>query len=82
MLAIILNELEEKISQLSREEQLRLIGRLAHRLREDTTNNKTIKEEFFDDRLVAMANDPAMQAELKQIGAEFAVTEADGLARL
>lgn len=67
MLAIILNELEEKISQLSREEQLRLIERLARRLREDTTNNNTVKEEFFDDQLVAMANDPAVQAELKQI---------------
>lgn len=67
MLASVLSELEEKISQLSREEQLRLIERLARRLREDTTNNNTVKEEFFDDQLVAMANDPAVQAELKQI---------------
>lgn len=66
MLAIILNELEEKINQLSREEQLRLIERLARRLHEGTTNNKTVKEEFFDDQLVAMANDSAIQAELKQ----------------
>jgi len=82
MLAIILNELDEKISQLSREEQLRLIERVVRRLREGTTNNNSAKEEFFEDQLVSMANDPAMQAELKKIDQEFAVTEADGLARL
>jgi hypothetical protein len=29
--------------------------------------------------LIAMASDPAIQQELQQIDAEFAVTEADGL---
>jgi len=82
MFAIVLTELEEKISQLPHEEQLRLIERIVRRLREGTPNNNSAKEEFFEDQLVAMANDPAMQAELKQIDQEFAVTEADGLARL
>ena len=43
MLAIILNELEEKISQLPRKEQLRLIERLVRRLREGTTNSNAAK---------------------------------------
>jgi hypothetical protein len=82
MLAIILTELEEKIGQLPREEQFRLIERLVRRLREDATNGNAVKEEFFEKQLIAMANDPAMQAELKQINEEFAITEADGLARV
>ncbi len=81
MLAIILNEIEEKVSQLSREEQLWLIERLVRRLREDSKNQNSFDREFFDSQLIAMANDPEIQAELKQIEQEFATTEADGLAR-
>jgi len=82
MLAIVFTELEEKISQLPHEDQLRLIERIVRRLREGATNNNSAGEELFNDQLVAMANDPAMQAELKQIDEDFAITEADGLARL
>lgn len=67
MLAIILNEIEEKVSQLSREEQLWLIERLVRRLREDSKNQNSFDREFFDNQLVAMANDPEIQAALKQI---------------
>ncbi len=81
MLAIILNEIEEKVSQLSREEQLWLIERLVRRLREDSKSQNSFDREFFDNQLIAMANDPEIQAELKQIEQEFAITEADGLAR-
>ncbi len=82
MLAIILNEIEQKVSQLSHEEQLWLIERLVRRLREGANNNNSSKPDFFDDQLAAMANDPEIQAELRQINEEFAITEADGLARL
>lgn len=82
MLAIILNEIEQKVSQLSHEEQLWLIERLVRRLREGSNNNNSSKPDFFDDQLAAMANDPEIQAELRQINEEFAITEADGLARL
>ncbi len=82
MLAIILNEIEQKVSQLSHEEQLWLIERLVRRLREGSKNNNSSKDDFFDAQLAAMANDPEIQAELRQIDEEFAITEADGLARL
>lgn len=82
MLAILLNEIEQKISQLSREEQLWLIERLVRRLREGAINHNSSQPDFFDAQLAAMANDPEIRAELKQIDEEFAITEADGLARL
>jgi len=81
MLAIILNEIEQKVSQLPHNEQLWLIERLVRRLREGANNNFS-KPDFFDAQLTAMANDPEIQAELRQIDEEFAITEADGLARL
>jgi hypothetical protein len=55
--------------------------RLVRRLREDSKNQNSFDREFFDNELIAMANDPEIQAELKQIDQEFAVTETDGLAR-
>jgi len=82
MLAIILNEIEQKVSQLSHEEQLWLIERLVRRLREGSKNHNPSKPDFFDAQLAAMANDPEIRAELRQIEEEFAITEADGLARL
>jgi hypothetical protein len=81
MRAIILNEIEEKVSQLTHEEQLWLIEGLVRRLREDSKNPNSFDQEFFYNQLVVMANDPEIQAELKQIDQEFAITEADGLAR-
>jgi hypothetical protein len=33
----------------------------------------------IEDELIAMANDPEIRRELKQIDEEFACTEADGL---
>lgn len=76
MVAIILNEIEQKVSQLSREEQLWLIERLVRRLRESTTNNNFSKQDFFDDQLAAMANDPEIRAELRQIDEEFAIEKS------
>jgi hypothetical protein len=43
--------------------------------------HRTVDREFFDNQLIAMATDPEIQAELKQIEQEFAITEADDLAR-
>jgi hypothetical protein len=82
MLAIILNEIEQKVSQLSHEDQLWLIERLVRRLREGSKNSNSAKPDCFDTQLAAMANDPEIRAELRQIDKEFAITEADGLARL
>lgn len=70
-----LEQIEADIAHLSLEEQLWLMEHLAHRIRTRTLQTPTIPES----ELAAMAHDPAIQRELQQINAEFAVTEADGL---
>ncbi len=70
-----LQHIEADIDQLSLAEQLWLLERLAHRIRERSSRKLIVQE----DDLAAMATDPAIQQELQQIDSEFAVTEADGL---
>ena len=70
-----LSELATKITQLSQEEQLWLIEKLAHSLRETQLKDQTVS----GNQLVAMASDPEIQSELRQIAQEFAFTESDGL---
>ena len=70
-----LDTIEAAIEQLSLPEQLTLMERLASRIRSRTLRAPAAR----DSDLAAMANDPDMQRELRQIEAEFAVTEADGL---
>ncbi len=70
-----LERLETDIAQLSLAEQLWLMERLAHRIRQQALRPLRVQ----DDDLAAMAADPAIQSELQQIDAEFAITELDGL---
>jgi hypothetical protein len=70
-----LDRIETDIAQLSFAEQIWLMERLAHRIRQHTLRPLLVQ----DDDLAAMAADPAIQSELQQIGAEFAVAELDGL---
>jgi hypothetical protein len=70
-----LERIETDIAQLSLAEQLWLMERLLHRIRQHTLRPLVVK----DDDLVAMAADPAIQAEIQHIDAEFAPTELDGL---
>ena len=70
-----LETVEAAIDQLSLWEQLLLMEHLASRIRSRTLRAPTVDE----DDLATMANDPAILSELKQIEAEFAPTEADGL---
>lgn len=70
-----LSQMEDNISQLSLDEQLWLVERLVHNIRETTSK----KKHHFDNNLAAMANDPQIQSELRKIEEEFAYTEADGL---
>jgi hypothetical protein len=72
-----LERIEADIAQLSLAEQLWLMERLAQRIRTRTLQMPTVQES----KLAEMAHDPAIQRELQQINAEFAVTEADGLDR-
>lgn len=75
MMTSLLERVEADIDRLSLTDQLWLMERLAHRIRERT--RPTLIGHESD--LIAMASDPAIQQELQQIDAEFAVTEADGL---
>jgi hypothetical protein len=61
-------EIERAIASLSAREKLWLLERIAHQLREP--DEAEVSE---------MANDPEIQAEVKAINLEFALTEMDGL---
>lgn len=69
------SQIEESFSQLPMSEQLRLIERLVHRVREKTLT----KSQELDDQLTLMAADPQIQSELQEIQSEFALAESDGL---
>jgi hypothetical protein len=70
-----LERLEAELDELSWSEQVWLLERLARRIREQSLTS-TIDA---DDQLAAMADDPDIQRELRQIAEEFAHTEADRL---
>jgi hypothetical protein len=70
-----LETIETAIDQLSLREQLMLMERLASRIRTRTLGTPAVDE----NALAAMAQDPAIQRELRQIETEFSVTETDGL---
>jgi len=74
MNTMVLSQIEENIYELSLDEQLWLIERLAQHIR----NAVAIKDNI-EMQLMAMANDPEIQHELQIIEKEFAVAEADGL---
>jgi hypothetical protein len=71
----ILTQMENNIGRLSLAEQLWLMERLVQRIKENTINEKS----RFESDLVAMANDPQIQRELREIEEEFAFAESDGL---
>ena len=73
-----LETIEAEINQLPLSEQLWLIERLVNRIRARAGSAPTASETD----LAAMAGDPAIQRELRQLDAEFAGTEADGLDRV
>ncbi len=75
-----LSEIEKSISLLSYEEQLWLVERIIHNLRVTrSSTNLTDQPRSVEQQLLEMANDPAIQEELKAIDREFAMTEMDGL---
>jgi hypothetical protein len=65
-----LETIETAIDQLSLMEQLTLMERLASRIRSRTLGSPAVD----DNLLAAMAEDPAIQRELRHIETEFAVT--------
>jgi hypothetical protein len=70
-----LKRLEADIAELSLVEQQLLMEWLAQRIRESSLRAAYAK----DAALAAMASDPDIQRELREINAEFAVAGADGL---
>lgn len=71
-------QLEASIRELSREEQLWLVERIIHALRESEMRERKL----WEADLMAMAADPAIQNEIHGIDQEFRVTENDGLENL
>jgi hypothetical protein len=67
-----LEGIESAISQLSFLEQVQLLERLAQRIRRQTERREGVEEQ-----LAAMAADPDIQSESRQIEAEFSVIEAE-----
>jgi hypothetical protein len=72
-----LKHLEIEISTLSLSDQLWLMERMAHQIRDKAINGRIDRE----NQIAAMAADPQIQQELREIEAEFARTEGDGLHR-
>ncbi len=73
-----LMQIEETIRRLSLPEQLHLLEWLARAVRQQAQVSVAPKT----DQLAMMASDPDIQRELRQMAAEFSVTEADGLEKL
>lgn len=68
-----ITQLEREIQRLTFEEQIWLLERLAHHIRERTLHQDIEKQ------LAEMAADPDIQRVISEIQSEFAVTESDGL---
>lgn len=75
MNASLIKRIETGINQLRLPDQLWLLERLIQRIRKRTMAMRP----SWDAQLAALAHDPDLQRELKEIAAEFAVTEVDGL---
>jgi hypothetical protein len=69
-----LSEIEQSVMQLSPDEQLLLISRVAEKLRK-----KSVTDSEFENQLAEMANDANIRRELKEIEEDFQYTELDGL---
>ena len=63
----VLEQIEGMIRLLSREEQIWLIERLAHDLREGEAKSRIPEQVTLKNQLAAMAADPEIQAELRKI---------------
>ena len=68
-----LDRLDSDIQSLTLSEQVWLLERLAHHIREQTTHRE------IEDQLISMAADPDVQRELRAIEDEFSAADYDGL---
>ncbi|HKV39784.1 MAG TPA: hypothetical protein VJX67_11275 [Blastocatellia bacterium] len=79
----VLARIEKSFKGLPVSDQLLLIERLVHQVRQDPSAEVAHMDEKIaqdlDTQLALMANDPEIQRELAEIEKEFAATSADGL---
>ena len=73
MKSTALETIETQLPQLSNDERVWLIEHLAHQLRNPSQSDD------FRAEMEAMAKDPEIQKEIRDIQAEFAVADEDGL---
>jgi hypothetical protein len=71
------NEIESRFARLRPADQLGVLERLVHQMRESLGPG----QDDWEAGLSAMAADPEMQRELRRINSEFSATEADGLGK-
>lgn len=71
-------QLESSIRELTREEQLWLLERIIHALRQSEVDERAA----WASSIQEMANDPEIQSENQAIAREFAIADNDGLAGL
>ena len=71
------SQIEESFNQLSPSEQSRVIEYLIRRMKERSSP----QPDDLDRELAAMAVDPDIQAELREIEREFSPADSDGLYR-
>lgn len=78
MSTVTLERIESDIQHLSLADQLWLMERLAHHIRESSVRPVL----NWETQLNAMAHDPEIQRELQEIEIAFSGTEMDGLEEL
>jgi translation initiation factor 2 beta subunit (eIF-2beta)/eIF-5 len=72
---LVLSEIEQSIMELPEEDQRLLISRISAKLKINGSEDRE-----FELQLSEMAADESIQAELREIAADFQPTELDGLA--
>lgn len=78
MSSVVLNQIKDKVSRLSREDQLRLIEQIASNLR-GANEKEAFENGNLGKQLAKMANDPEIQNEIERIDREFSIADLDGL---
>jgi hypothetical protein len=71
---LVLSQIEKSIDDLSTDEQLRLISRVAEKLRKNSENEARLELQIEE-----MAADEQIRSEIRAIERDFAAAEMDGL---
>lgn len=77
MASAIADQIETQFATLPPQTQLTVLERLIHQMREKLPTDKD--SQAFANEMAAMAADPAIQKELRDIDEEFRCADRDGL---